>query len=110
MIVDSFEKESPGASRPSISVNSPTKPTGEGPTYSLNDFSSEEVFDIFFLNEDRERNSSNIPNSSMTLEEYGQIAVSHFRDMEKFERIFELCDKEEKGHINCLVFGKVLDR
>ena len=110
MIVDSFEKESPGASRPSISGNSPTKQMDEGPIYNLEELSPEEVFDVFFFSEDRERSSHNLPRSSMTLEEFGGIASRLFRDIGKFEEIFELCDKADKGSISCLDFGKVLDK
>lgn len=67
MIVDSFEKESPAASRPSISAASPTKPAA-GTFYDLNELSPEEVFDIFFFNEERERSNKNLPSGSMTLE------------------------------------------
>lgn len=30
--------------------------------------------------------------------------------MDKFEKIFEFCDKEDKGHVNCLDFGKALEK
>lgn len=110
MIVDSFEKESPGASRPSISGNSPSRQIDHVPLHILKELSPEDVFDAFFFDEDRERTSQNQLDYSMSFSEFSRIASRHFRDIEKLEEIFESCDKLENGTINCLDFGKALDK
>lgn len=44
----------------------------------------EEVFDIFFFSEEQERNSSNMPGSSISLKDFGRTASVNFRSTGRF--------------------------